>query len=120
VGVDQDPIRKLDYGKTGVGIQPLTPTNDTESKREQWKAAFSHVLEDRPAPVTIILDVPSVDFIPSVIQSFNTRPYICLRKPEKTDLQQRSVKAIFHLLGPGVLKDKRYVIFMKSFDKTQV
>ena len=71
---------------------------------------------DPPAAV-IILDVPSVEMIPSVVQSFDTvyRPF---RSTDPDDMEKHNVRVIYHLLGPGVLEDDRYRNFMQGFHVT--
>lgn len=68
---------------------------------------------DPPAAV-IILDVPSVEMIPSVVQSFDTvyRPF---RSSDPEDSEKHKVGVIYHLLGHGVLEDDRYRDFMGGF-----
>lgn len=71
---------------------------------------------DPPAAV-IILDVPSVEMIPSVVQSFNT-VYRSFRSSDPEDLEKHKVGVIYHLLGPRVLEDDRYRDFMRGFHGT--
>lgn len=71
---------------------------------------------DPPAAV-IILDVPSVEMIPSVIRSFDT-VYKPFRSMDPGDLEKHTVRAVYHLLGQGVLRDERYIEFMKGFPET--
>ncbi|KAF5362391.1 hypothetical protein D9756_002186 [Leucocoprinus leucothites] len=68
---------------------------------------------DPPAAV-IMLDVPSVEMIPSVVRSFDT-VYKPFRSSNPNDLEKHTVRVIYHLLGPGVLEDKRYKAFMRGF-----
>ncbi len=71
---------------------------------------------DSPAAV-IILDVPSVDMIPSVVRSFDT-VYKPFHSPSPHDLEKHTVRVVYHLLGSGVLEDARYTKFLKGFPET--
>lgn len=71
---------------------------------------------DPPAAV-IILDVPSVDMIPSVARSFDT-VYKPFHSPGPHDSEQHAVRVVYHLLGPGVLEDARYIKFLNGFPET--
>lgn len=70
----------------------------------------------------LILDVPSPEYIPSLMESFTNSPFF--HKYRSRTLEERKehpVHAVFHLCGEGVLQDERYKAFMNGFsDETHV
>jgi ribonuclease Z len=63
-----------------------------------------------------VLDVPSIDHIPSAVASFNDSPFFKrLRSQEEKDTKEYLVRTVYHLLGPNVLEDERYLAFMRGF-----
>ncbi|GES97863.1 beta-lactamase-like protein [Rhizophagus clarus] len=62
----------------------------------------------RPGLVFIILDVPSTSYIPSVCESPEFVTY-------QTNNKGTQPRAIIHMVGNGVLEDKRYQEWMKKF-----
>lgn len=63
-----------------------------------------------------MLDVPTVNHIPSLISSFIESSFFAkLRGHDDRDFHVRDV---FHLCGDGVLEDARYKTFMNSFGPT--
>ncbi|KXN86195.1 Zinc phosphodiesterase ELAC protein 2 [Leucoagaricus sp. SymC.cos] len=70
-----------------------------------------------PPAVVVILDVPFVEMVPSVVRSFDT-VYKPFRSSDPSDLEKHTVRVVYHLLGPGVLEDERYIGFIKGFPGT--
>ncbi|KAF7320213.1 hypothetical protein MKEN_00805800 [Mycena kentingensis (nom. inval.)] len=65
------------------------------------------------------LDVPSPEYIPSLVSSFQTSPfYAKFRSWLPEDMAKYTVRPVFHLCGAGVLEDARYVEFMNGFPAT--
>lgn len=77
-----------------------------------------------PRAATVVLDCPSPEYIPHLVQSLlNERDSVVSRLRPKTeqDKKEMQLRSIFHLLGRGVLEDPRYVAFMNEFgDDVQV
>jgi ribonuclease Z len=71
---------------------------------------------DPPAAV-VILDIPSVEMIPSALRSFD-EAYKPFRSSDKDNLERHTVRVVYHLLGPKVLEDERYIEFMRGFPET--
>ncbi|KAF7317823.1 hypothetical protein MKEN_00870200 [Mycena kentingensis (nom. inval.)] len=72
-----------------------------------------------PPAVAIILDVPSPEYIPSLVSSFQTSPfYAKFHSSIPEDMAKYAVRPVFHLCGAGVLEDPRYVEFMNGFPAT--
>ncbi|KAF9006200.1 hypothetical protein BDQ17DRAFT_1352945 [Cyathus striatus] len=72
---------------------------------------------NEPPAVVIVLDVPTLDHIPSVVSSFTEHPFFrhCTSsQPE--DIADCNVRTVFHLCGKGVLEDERYIKFINSFN----
>jgi ribonuclease Z len=53
--------------------------------------------------------------IPELLSSFNHPFYAKFRSNLPEDLKEYVVRAIFHICGPGVLEDERYIAFMNGF-----
>ncbi|CAG8592768.1 5201_t:CDS:2 [Paraglomus brasilianum] len=67
----------------------------------------------RPGAITIIVDVPSVNYIQSLINSQEFGPY------QSGDENFRP-RVIIHMVGNGVLEDERYQSWMREFgDETE-
>jgi ribonuclease Z len=66
-----------------------------------------------PPKVVLVLDVPSVDYLPSLTEAFGDESWFARFKEQHRE--ERHVHAVFHLLGDGVLEDARYKDFINSF-----
>ncbi|KAF7309493.1 hypothetical protein MIND_00320100 [Mycena indigotica] len=72
-----------------------------------------------PPPVAIVLDVPSPEYVTSLVNTFQTSPfYAQFRSMHPADTAKYAVRPVFHLCGAGVLEDPRYVEFMNGFPPT--
>ncbi|KAI3607358.1 3 trna processing endoribonuclease [Moniliophthora roreri] len=70
---------------------------------------------DVPGAV-IIMDVPTPAHIPSATRPFTNSPfYKKFRSSDEEDLKEYAVRAVYHILGDGVLEDARYREFMRGF-----
>ncbi|CAA7269249.1 unnamed protein product [Cyclocybe aegerita] len=75
--------------------------------------------ESTPPSAFLILDIPTIDLIPSLINSFKTTELYhsvwsedpAAWKPSS----DRLLRTIFHQCGKGVLEDERYKTFMRGF-----
>ncbi|KAJ7065274.1 hypothetical protein C8F01DRAFT_737448 [Mycena amicta] len=77
------------------------------------------IAPSEPPAVAIVLDVPSPEYIPSLIGTFQTSPfYAKFRSSLPENVAKYSVRPVFHLCGAGVLEDPRYVEFMSGFPPT--
>lgn len=64
----------------------------------------------------LVLDVPTRAHIPSLVAAFNDSPlYRKFRSTSPEHTSEIAVRSIFHICGPGVLEDKRYIDFMNGF-----
>lgn len=70
--------------------------------------------DTQPHPVVIILDVPSPGFIPSVLRSFNNE-YAPFLYPGPEPTADYRVKAVYHMVGRGVIFNAQYFKFLLSF-----
>lgn len=64
--------------------------------------------------VQIVLDIPSPEYIHSLLSTFSEGNFLSRFKRVKED-DEHSVKNVFHLCGNGVLEDLRYQEFMRGF-----
>ncbi|KAI0305153.1 hypothetical protein B0F90DRAFT_1701754 [Multifurca ochricompacta] len=70
--------------------------------------------------VVMIMDVPTPDHIESLVSAFATPAYSAFRIKKPESRKDYAVHAVYHLLGPDVLEDERYISFMNGFsDDTQ-
>ncbi|CAG8487437.1 10121_t:CDS:10 [Ambispora gerdemannii] len=58
--------------------------------------------------IFIIVDIPSVDYIPSLIANRDLSPH-------QTSEEEMEPGVVIHMLGNGVLEDERYRTWMKKF-----
>ncbi|KAF8075182.1 hypothetical protein FPV67DRAFT_1476334 [Lyophyllum atratum] len=64
----------------------------------------------------LILDIPTTMHIPALLSSFEDSPfYAKFRSQRPEDIDEYSVRSVFHLCGQGVLEDERYIAFMNGF-----
>lgn len=64
----------------------------------------------------MILDIPTVDHIPSLELAFGNSPfYSRLRSQDEAHKKECVVHAIFHLCGQDVLESNAYKTFMNGF-----
>lgn len=68
----------------------------------------------------VVLDVPTPDHIPSIVEQFGGESYFSRFRESGKDGEYRT-HLVVHLCGEGVLEDVRYKAFMNSFPEgTQV
>ncbi|TCD68735.1 hypothetical protein EIP91_009881 [Steccherinum ochraceum] len=116
LGVPKGPIR----GKLTAGQDVTFEVDDGNGGKVQ-KTVHPHqvVGPSDPPHVVMILDVPSVDHIPSLVSAFNDSPfYSSLRSQNETHQKEHVVHAVFHILGNDVLENKTYRSFMDGFSTT--
>ncbi|KAF9454406.1 hypothetical protein P691DRAFT_717421 [Macrolepiota fuliginosa MF-IS2] len=113
LGVPHSRLRsELTLGKT-IQFEVIGP-NGPETRTVHPEECMA---KSEPPAAVIILDIPSVDMIPSVIRSFDT-VYKPFRSLDPNDMEEHAVRVVYHLLGSGVLEDERYLEFMKGFPET--
>ncbi|KAM6497244.1 hypothetical protein JOM56_007717 [Amanita muscaria] len=72
--------------------------------------------ESETPAVILILDIPSPMYIPSLLSSFSDPFFAKFKSRCPEDKKDHVMRAVFHILGDGVLEDERYVQFMNSFE----
>lgn len=80
----------------------------------------ANLLVDNIMQAILILDVPSVDHIPSLIASFTSSDfYLRFWSQDPTVSGHKESDAVlrvaYHMCGEGVLEDQRYKAFMRGF-----
>ena len=69
----------------------------------------------------LILDVPTPDYIPSLLASFTDTALSQYRSKSPHHRLENPVHVVYHICGDGVLDDERYKEFMNGFsDETHV
>ncbi|KAI0635238.1 beta-lactamase-like protein [Trametes polyzona] len=117
LGVPRGPIRgKLTRGETVT----FDVDDGAGGKVQKTVRAEECVGPSEVAQSVLVLDVPSPEYIPSLMTSFTESPYFSkYRSREEGVREEHPVHAVFHLCGDGVLEDERYKEFMDGFsDKT--
>ncbi|KAH8083328.1 hypothetical protein BXZ70DRAFT_1073609 [Cristinia sonorae] len=113
MGVPRGPIRRdLTLG------QSVTFEVDDGHGGKVKRMVHSHELmgPSDPPHVVMILDVPTIDHIPSLASSFANSPfYSKLRSHDEEHRKEFVVHAIFHLCGKDVLESEAYKAFMTGF-----
>lgn len=66
--------------------------------------------------VALILDIPTRGHITPLITSFEESPtFVRFLSPTEKDIDECSVRVVFHICGDDVLEDERYISFMNRF-----
>ncbi|KAI0264706.1 hypothetical protein BC834DRAFT_882205 [Gloeopeniophorella convolvens] len=71
--------------------------------------------ENESTKIVMVLDVPSPSHIDSLTSAFDTPAYSSFRVKKVDEQKDQVVHIIHHILGPGVLEDERYKLFMNGF-----
>ncbi|KAG2011926.1 3' tRNA processing endoribonuclease, variant 2 [Coprinopsis cinerea AmutBmut pab1-1] len=120
LGVPRGPLRGLltkgetvtfqvEETFTNVQGQQETRMKDVTVKPEQC------VGESEAPSAVVVLDVPEKRYLGSLEKWFAEGVIGRVRSRKEEDEKEYSVKAVFHMLGEGVLEDPRYIEFMNGF-----
>ncbi|KAJ2930031.1 hypothetical protein H1R20_g7064, partial [Candolleomyces eurysporus] len=123
LGVPNGPLR----GKLTKGEAVTFTVKDTVTSEDGTSETVARTVTVKPeecigeseAPsAAIVLEVPSPKYIPSLLQYYRKDFDPLFSKLRSTDPEHRKevqVRALFHLVGDGVLEDPRYIDFMQGF-----
>ena len=118
LGVPNGPLRgQLTQGKTITFTVTDTVTGEdgvkTQVPRTVTVTPEECMGEPEPPCVAIVLDVPTKEHIPSLVQQFKDTPLFS--KLQSRERREHVVRVLFHHTGDGVLEDLSYIEFMKGF-----
>ena len=129
LGVPQGPLR----GQLTKGQTITFTVEDTVTSEDGTSSTVPRTVtvkpeecmgESEPPTAVIVLDVPSPEYIASLLQYYRNDFDPLFSKLRSTDPEHRKevqVRVLFHLVGEGVLEDPRYIDFMRGFgDDAQV
>ncbi|KAJ2915930.1 hypothetical protein MD484_g4468, partial [Candolleomyces efflorescens] len=123
LGVPQGPLR----GQLTKGQTITFTVEDTVTSEDGTCSTVPRTItvkpeecmgESEPPTAVIVLDVPSPEYIPSLLQYYRNDFDPLFSKLRSTDPEHRKevqVRVLFHLVGEGVLEDPRYIDFMRGF-----
>ncbi|RXW24848.1 hypothetical protein EST38_g1005 [Candolleomyces aberdarensis] len=123
LGVPNGPLR----GRLTKGDTVTFTVKDTVAREDGTSETVDRTVtvkpeecmgESEPPTAAIVLDVPSPEYISSLLQYYRKDfdpLFSMLRSTDPEHRKEVQVRALFHLVGDGVLEDPRYIDFMRGF-----
>ncbi|KIK63188.1 hypothetical protein GYMLUDRAFT_197664 [Collybiopsis luxurians FD-317 M1] len=119
------PIKQFKKKKQKDTDQGKAEETDKGEEELRTVRPVEVIAPSQPPAAALILDIPSPDYIPSILAAFDTEGSTWARWtkyskveviPEKLPEEEEFLlHTVFHILGEGVLEDERYQSFMSNF-----
>ncbi|EIW77124.1 hypothetical protein CONPUDRAFT_139171 [Coniophora puteana RWD-64-598 SS2] len=108
-------IKGSQRGKLTKGESVTVTVDDGAGKKiERVIRPEECVGESESAGIVLLLDVPSIDYIPDLLESFTSGPFAKYRSVEGNH-DDHVVRTVFHSCGDGVLENEEYKSFIRGF-----